>query len=127
MSKIEDTYRIIALEYINSGFNNIQDIYSKYHPNCSEASLKVLPYNLLENIRFKGIKDKLVSELMDDKETRANECLNQLHYLSLNAKKETDKINASTSFLKFTKGEKTSPITINLEEQKSLLQRYGMQ
>ena len=50
MSKIEDTYRGIALEYIKT--KDIQGAYKKYQPKVSNASLKVLPYNLLENVRF---------------------------------------------------------------------------
>lgn len=106
MAKVEDIYRSIALEYINGGFQNIQAIYKKYHPKVSKASLNVLPYNLLENVRFKRIKDELVDKIMKDKENKATECLNKLVWLVFNAHKDSDKIAATHIYLKFTVGEK---------------------
>ena len=111
MSKLEDTYRGIALEYIKT--NDIRQAYKKYHPKCSDASLQVLPYNLLENVRFKFIKEALVRESNPEVEENINQCLLTLLELSISSERKSDRILAATNYLKFTMGEiqKTKNIT----------------
>ena len=101
MSKIEDTYKNIALEYIKT--KDIVKSYYKYHSESKVTDSA--PYRLLGDVRFNEIKEQLVREIEPDLEKNIQACLNVLLTLSQTSEKKNDRIIAATNYLKFTIGE----------------------
>ena len=104
MTKTEEKYKAIALEYLTNGLD-IRRAYKIFHPKVSDASLNVLPYKLLDNVRFKVVKEGLAKELDADAQEKAVKCLNILYSLAVNSLKEENRISSATNYLKFVKGE----------------------
>lgn len=122
MNRIEDKYRSIALDWINNKFNDFTLVCSKYYPNLkNNNALKATASRLLTNVNFIRIKNELISKIDKNKESKAEDCLNQLYALAINAQKEGDKIVAATSYCKFVIGDKTkTTLEVNPDEQEEL-------
>jgi hypothetical protein len=89
-------YKDIALEFIKQGYSNIRVIYHKHYPNASKESLDVLPYGLLDNIRFQAAIEEAWSELKIEDLDIARTVVHTLHNIAINGKKEADRINAAS-------------------------------
>ena len=114
-------YKDIALEFIKQGYNNIRLIYSKYYPNASEDSLNVLPYGLLDNIRFQLALEDAYSELRIEDLDIARDVIFNLHKIMVSGHKEADRVSAA-SWLG-----KTKALFIDKSELKSEVSRADKQ
>lgn len=105
MSVSTDRYREIAKDYLIT--KDMMITYSKYHPKIKDRLvLAASASRLLSNVNFLRIKEEVVREIEPDLDKNINECLNVLKTLSQDAIKQSDRILASTNYLKFTMGEK---------------------
>lgn len=105
MSVSTDRYREIAKDYLIT--KDMMISYSKYHPKIKDRLvLAASASRLLSNVNFLRIKEEVVREVEPDLDKNINECLNVLKTLSKDAIKQSDRILASTNYLKFTMGEK---------------------
>jgi len=108
-------YKDIALEYIKSGYKDIQSIYHKFYPHISTSSLQVLPYRLLDNVLFQQIlKEAWLSLRLEDIDI-ARDVVLCLHKEMLNAKNSSDRI-AAASWL----GRKEAMFTDNVKQQTTM-------
>lgn len=89
-------YRDIAIEFIKSGYNNIQSIYAKYYPNAGEESLRTEPYRLLDNVRFQIALEDAWSEIKIEDINIAKEVVLCLYKEMKNAKNSADRIAAGS-------------------------------
>ena len=96
-------YKDIAIECIKSGYSNIRAIYKKYYPKANEESLRTEPYRMLDNVRFQASLEEAWSEIKIDDLDICRAVIRVLHSITLNGKKEADRINAA-SWLGKSKG-----------------------
>jgi len=108
-------YKDIALEYIKSGYKDIQSIYHKYYPHISTSSLQVLPYRLLDNVLFQQILREAWLSLKIEDIDIARDVVLCLHKEMLNAKNASDRI-AAASWL----GKKEAMFTDNVKQQTTM-------
>ena len=123
-------YKDIAIEFIKSGYSNIRSIYSKYYPKASEASLETEPYRMLDNVRFRAALEEAWQEIKVEDLDIARDVIRVLHSITLNGKKEADRINASiwlgkTVALFIDKSENKTELVLRPEEKEELINLRG--
>lgn len=122
-----DRYKEMSKDYLIT--KDMVMTYAKFHPNTkSRNAIKVGASRILSNINFNRVKEEVCREIEPDLEKNVQECLNVLKSLSETAIKQSDRILASTNYLKFTMGEKSR--TIMTEDRKaeldSIAKRLGI-
>ncbi len=115
-------YREIALEYIKSGYKDIQSIYHSYYPKASPASLEVLPYKLLDRVRFQKVLQEAWLSLNLENIDLARDVILCLHKEMFNAKHSSDRIQAASwigksKALFIDKSEVRTTADVNLNER----------
>lgn len=89
-------YRDIAIEFIQSGYNNIRSIYAKYYPNASEDSLRTEPYRLLDNVRFQIALEDAWKEVKIEDINISRDVVLCLYKEMMTAKNSADRIAAGS-------------------------------
>lgn len=89
-------YRDMAIDFIKQGYTNIRTIYKRYYPKASEKSLNVLPYNLLDNIRFQTALEDAWNYIKVEDLDIARDVIRCLQKEMFTAKNSADRINAAS-------------------------------